>query len=163
MFEYPPVGFHFLVTFELFPQTPNDVRFQEVSGLDVEMEMDTFMEGGQNRFTWRLPKRARYSDLVLKRGMFMGSGIVLWCQNAFENFVFEPTNLIIALLNDAHVPVQAWYVVNAIPKKWSISNFNAQENSVVVESITLSYQFFNVISVESLITGGISAAGSVSF
>jgi phage tail-like protein len=163
MFEYPPVGFHFLVTFELFPQTPNDSRFQEVSGLDVEMEMDTFMEGGQNRFTWRLPKRARYSDLVLKRGMFMGSGIVLWCQNAFENFVFEPTNLIISLLNDAHVPVQAWYVVNAIPKKWSISNFNAEENSVVVESITLSYQFFNVISVESLITGGISAAGSVSF
>jgi phage tail-like protein len=163
MFEYPPVGFHFLVTFELFPQTPNDSRFQEVSGLDVEMEMDTFMEGGQNRFTWRLPKRARYSDLVLKRGMFMGSGIVLWCQNAFENFVFEPTNLIISLLNDTHVPVQAWYVVNAIPKKWSISNFNAEENSVVVESITLSYQFFNVISVESLITGGISASGSVSF
>ena len=163
MFDYPPVGFHFLVTFELFPQTPNDFRFQEVSGLDVEMEMETFLEGGQNRFSWKLPKRARYSDLVLKRGMFMGSGIVLWCENACENFVFEPVNITIALLNDSHVPVQAWYVVNAIPKKWSISNFNAQENSVVVESITLSYQFFNVISVESLISGGISAAASVSF
>lgn len=162
MFQYPPVGFHFLVTFQLFPQTPNDFRFQEVSGLDVEMEMETFVEGGQNRFTWQLPKRARYSDLVLKRGMFIGSGIVLWCQNAFENFVFEPTNITIALLNELHVPVQAWYVVHAIPKKWSISNFNAQENSVVVESITLSYQFFNVISVESLASGAISAAGSLS-
>lgn len=162
MFEYPPVGFHFLVTFQLFPQTPNDFRFQEVGGLDVEMEMETFTEGGQNRFSWQLPKRTRYSDLVLKRGMFMGSGIVLWCQNAFENFVFEPTNITIALLNDQHVPVQAWYVVNAIPKKWSISNFNAQENSVVVESITLSYQFFNVISVESLASGAIAAAGSIS-
>ena len=162
MFDYPPVGFHFLVTFELFPQTPNDFRFQEVSGLDVEMEMETFLEGGQNRFSWKLPKRTRYSDLVLKRGMFMGSGIVLWCQNAFENFVFEPVNLTIALLNESHVPLQAWYVVNAIPKKWSISNFNAQENSIVIESITLSYQFFNVISVESLISGGISAAASIS-
>lgn len=152
MFSYPPVGFHFLVTFQLFPQTPNDFRFQEVSGLDIEMEMETFIEGGQNRFTWKLPTRASYSDLVLKRGMFMGSGIVLWCRNAFENFIFEPTNINIALLNDMHVPVQAWYVVNAIPKKWSISSFNAQENSVVVESITLSYQFFNVISVESLIS-----------
>ena len=162
MFGYPPAGFHFLVTFQLFPQTPNDFRFQEVSGLDVEMEMDTFVEGGQNRFTWRLPKRARYSDIVLKRGLFMGSGIILWCQNAFENFVFEPTNITIALLNSSHVPVQAWYVVNAIPKKWSISNFNAQENSVVVESITLSYQFFNVISVESLVGGAFSAAASIS-
>lgn len=161
MFEYPPVGFHFLVTFQLFPQTPNDFRFQEVSGLDVEMETDTFIEGGQNRFTWKLPKRTQYSDLVLKRGMFIGSGIVLWCQNAFENFVFEPVNITIALLNDSHVPVQAWYVVNAIPKKWSISNFNAQESTVVVESITLSYQYFNVISVESLASGAISAAGSL--
>jgi phage tail-like protein len=162
MFDYPPVGFHFLVTFQLFPQTPNDFRFQEVSGLDVEMEMDTFVEGGQNRFTWKLPKRTRYSDIVLKRGLFMGSGIILWCQNAFENFVFEPVNVTIALLNSDHVPLQAWYVVNAIPKKWSISNFNAQENSVVVESITLSYQFFNVISVESLASGAFSAAASIS-
>ena len=153
MFEYPPVGFHFLVTFQLFPQTPNDFRFQEVSGLEVEMEMETFLEGGQNRFTWQLPKRTRYSDITLKRGMFMGSGIILWCKNAIENFKFEPTNITIALLNENHVPLQAWYVVNAIPKKWSISSFNAQENSVVVESITLSYQFFNVISVDSLITG----------
>jgi phage tail-like protein len=161
MAQYPPVGFHFLVTFQLFPQTPNDFRFQEVSGLDVEMEMETYMEGGQNRFTWQLPKRTRYSDLVLKRGMFMGSGIIAWCQNALENFVFQPVNLTVALLNSDHVPVQAWYVVNAIPKKWSISNFNAEENSVVVESITLSYQFFNVISVESLASGIAGAAAGI--
>ncbi len=157
IFPYPPVGFHFSVAFQL-PSIPSDFRFQEVSGLDVEMEMETFNEGGQNRFNWQLPRRARYSDLVLKRGMFMGSGIVLWCQNAFENFVFEPTNITIALLNDLHIPLQAWYVVNAIPKKWSISNFNAQESSVVIESITLSYQFFNVISLESL---GSSIAAAV--
>ena len=150
LFSYPPTGFHFIVSFQLLPQSENDFRFREVSGLDVEMEMETFNEGGQNRFSWQLPKRARYSDLVLKRGMFIGSGIVLWCQNAFENFVFEPANLTISLLNNLHVPIQAWYVVNAIPKKWSISNFNAEESTIVIESLTLSYQFFNVITVESI-------------
>ncbi len=162
LLPYPPVGFHFAVTFQIL-QNPvgNDARFQEVSGLDVEMEMETFTEGGQNRFSWQLPKRTRYSDLVLKRGLFMGSGIVLWCQNAFENFVFEPANITIALLNDQHLPIQAWYVVNAIPKKWSISSFNAEESALVIETFTLSYQFFNVISVESVasgIAGGIAAA-----
>ena len=162
LFPYPPVGFHFAVAFQLFPQLTADFRFQEVSGLEMEMEMDTFTEGGQNRFNWQLPKRTRYSDLVLKRGMFIGSGIILWCQNAFENFVFEPTNITITLLNDQHLPVQAWYVVNAIPKKWSISNFNAQESSVVIESITLSYQFFNVINMESVASGVASGiAGAV--
>jgi phage tail-like protein len=157
MFEYPAVGFHFLVTFQLLPQTQNDFRFQEVSGLDVEMEMETYIEGGQNRFAWQLPKRTRYSDIILKRGLFTGSGIILWCRDALENFNFSPANLTITLLNELHVPLQAWYVVNAIPKKWSISGFNAQESSIVVESITLSYQYFNVISLDTAVTGVISA------
>jgi phage tail-like protein len=39
-----------------------------------------------------------------------------------------------------------WYVISAIPKKWSVSGLNAQESSIVVESITLSYRYFNIIS-----------------
>ena len=158
----PPVGFHFLVVFELFPQTPQDFRFQEVSGLDVELEMEPIKEGGQNRFTHQLPIRNRYTDITLKRGLFIGSGITLWCKNAIENFVFVPTNVLISLLTSEHLPLQSWYVINAIPKKIQVSNFNAQENSVVVESLVLSYNYFTTIGVESLIGGAASLSASVS-
>jgi phage tail-like protein len=142
---YPPVGFHFLVTFELSSQT-DDTRFQEVTGLDVEMEMENFTEGGQNRFTWQLPKRSRYSDITLKRGMFFGSQVIKWCRDALENFSFAPANVHISLLNENHEPVMTWYVINAIPKRWSVSGLNAQDNSIMIESITLSYQYFNIIA-----------------
>ena len=158
----PPVGFHFLVVFELFPQTPQDFRFQEVSGLDVELEMEPVKEGGQNRFTHQLPVRNRYTDITLKRGLFIGSGITLWCKNAIEDFVFVPTNVLISLLTPEHLPLQSWYVINAIPKKIQVSNFNAQENSVVVESLVLSYNYFKTIGVESLIGGAASLSASVS-
>jgi phage tail-like protein len=158
----PPVGFHFLVVFELFPQTPQDFRFQEVSGLDVEIEMEPFKEGGQNRFTHQLPVRNRYTDITLKRGLFIGSGITLWCKNAIEDFVFVPTNVLISLLSPEHLPLQSWYVINAIPKKIQVSNFNAQENSVVVESLVLSYNYFTTIGVESLFSGAASISASVS-
>ncbi|MCY7421146.1 MAG: phage tail protein [Chitinophagaceae bacterium] len=158
----PPVGFHFLVVFELFPQTPQDFRFQEVSGLDVELEMEPIKEGGQNRFIHQLPVRNRYTDITLKRGLFIGSGITLWCKNAIENFVFVPTNVLISLLTPEHIPLQSWYVINAIPKKITVSNFNAQENSVVVESLVLSYNYFSTIGVESLIGGAASLSASVS-
>jgi phage tail-like protein len=144
--KYPPLGFHFLATFELTPQVSDDSRFQEINGLEVEMEMETFTEGGQNRHTWQLPKRTRYSDITLKRGLFVGSPLITWCKDALENFIFAPSNVTIALLNEQHVPIMSWYVVSAIPKKWSISGFNAQENSIVVESITLTYRYFNVIN-----------------
>ena len=158
----PPVGFHFLVVFELFPQTPQDFRFQEVSGLDVEVEMEAVKEGGQNRFTHQLPVRNRYTDITLKRGLFIGSGITLWCKNAIEDFLFVPTNVLISLLTPEHIPMQSWYVVNAVPKKIQVSNFNAQENSVVVESLVLSYNYFTTIGVESLISGAASLSASVS-
>lgn len=158
----PPVGFHFLVVFELFPQTPQDFRFQEVSGLDVEIEMEPVKEGGQNRFTHQLPVRSRYTDITLKRGLFIGSGITLWCKNAIEDFLFVPTNVLISLLSPEHMPLQSWYVVNAVPKKIQVSNFNAQENSVVVESLVLSYNYFTIIGVESLIGGAASLSASVS-
>jgi phage tail-like protein len=146
MTRYPPGGFHFLVTFELPKNVTDDTRFQEVSGLDVEMEMESFTEGGQNRFTWQLPKRARYSDITLKRGMLIQSPLISWCRDALENFLFLPANLTISLLNDQHAPIMSWYVVSAIPKKWSMSGLNASENSIVVESLTLSYRYFNIVA-----------------
>jgi phage tail-like protein len=140
--SYPQVGFHFLVAFELFPQFPNDVRFQEVTGLTATMEMEPFKEGGENRFVHQLPVRSSYSELVLKRGKFMGSGILHWCKNAIENFEFKPTNIMISLLNDDHLPLYNWYVINAIPKKLDVSGFNAERSEVVIETMTLSYQYF---------------------
>lgn len=158
----PPVGFHFLVVFELFPQTPQDARFHEVSGLDVDITMEEVKEGGQNRFTHQLPVRTKYADITLKRGLFFGSGIRLWCNNAIQNFVFVPVNVLISLLNEQHVPLQSWHVVNAIPKKLTVSGLNAQENAIVVETLVLSYNYFTPISVESAIGAVGSLAGGIS-
>jgi phage tail-like protein len=144
---YPPVGFHFLVAFELFPQTPQDGRFQEVSGLNVEMTMESIKEGGEQRFEHQLPVRTKYSDLVLKRGLFIGSGVYKWCENAFEKFEFQPVNIIISLLNEVHAPIMTWHVIHALPKKWDISSFNAEQNTVAIETLTLSYRYFKTIKI----------------
>jgi len=156
--SYPQVGFHFLVVFELFPQFPNDLRFQEVTGLTVTMESEQFKEGGENRFVHQLPVRSSYSELVLKRGKFMGSGILHWCKNAIENFEFKPTNILISLLNDDHLPLYNWYVVNAVPKKLEISGFNAERSEVVIESLTLTYQYFKYYDPASVL---LDLAGSI--
>jgi len=144
---YPPVGFHFAVVFELFPQTPRDFKFQGVQGLTVDVETEEFKEGGENRFVHKLPVRTKYSEITLKRGLFIGSGIILWCRNAIENFDFQPTNLTITLLNEEHVPVAGWYIVNAYPISWSVSDFNAEQSSVVIESIKLNYNYFKILKI----------------
>ena len=147
LFSDPLLGFHFSVVFELFPQLPNDFRFQEVTGLTVDLETEDVVEGGENRFVHKLPKRTKYSDITLKRGMFIGSGILLWCKMAIEDYDIRPTNVLISLLNEMHLPVASWYVVNAYPTQLSISEFKSDQSAIAVESIKLTYNYFKNIRI----------------
>lgn len=140
---YPPVGFHFSVEFENIGNG-NDIRFQSVSGLSVEYDTESFKEGGENRFEHKLPVRTKYPDLSLKRGMLTDSAVITWCLDAFQNRSFEPALIHVKLLNENHEPIKTWHIYKAWPKKWSVSDFNAQENSLVVETLDLSYSYFTI-------------------
>jgi phage tail-like protein len=141
---YPPWGFYFQVVFNKISKEKNDVRFQSVSGLSVEYDYEPFREGGENRFEHKLPVRTKYADLVLKRGMLTDSGVIDWFLDAFNNRKFNPASITVNLMNEKHKPLRVWNVVNAIPKKWLVSDFNANENSIVVETMELSYRYFTL-------------------
>jgi phage tail-like protein len=132
------------------------------------MEMEAKPEGGENRFTHQLPVRAKYGDVTLKRGKMLGSGILHWCHKAFDEYKFEPSNVMISLLNADHAPLYNWYLINAIPKRLEVSSFNAQSNELVIESLVLSYQYYKYydpVSVALELAAGItgSISGGVSF
>jgi phage tail-like protein len=140
---YPPVGFHFKVEFSGIGND-NDCRFQSVSGLNVEYDTESFKEGGENRFEHKLPGRTKYPDLSLKRGMLTDSEVIKWCLKAFQQREFKPADVYVTLLNEKHSGIKTWHFRKAWPRKWSVSDFNAQENSVVVETLDLSYAYFTV-------------------
>jgi phage tail-like protein len=157
--NYPHPGFHFLVIFELLPQFPYDTRWQEISGLTVSTEFESWPEGGENRFAHQLPKSLQFGELVLKRGKFMGSGVLHWARKAMEQFQYKPTNLMISLLDDEHLPVYNWYVVGAVPKRLEISGINSSSNEVLVETLALSYQYFKYYDPASLALDAAAAIG----
>ena len=140
---YPPWGFYYRVEFG-FSNNKDEVRFQTVSGLSVEYDMEEYKEGGENRFTHKLPVRTKYADLVLKRGMLTNSEVLDWFTRAFRDRDFKPTNLNIVLLNEKGEPLRTWNVAHAVPRKWQVSDLNASENSLVIETLELSYQYFTV-------------------
>jgi len=140
---YPPWGFYYRVDFGI-SKNKNDVRFQTVSGLTVEYDMEEYKEGGENRFTHKLPVRTKYSDLVLKRGMLTGSEVIDWFFRALRDREFQPTELGIILMNEKSEPLRTWNVAHAIPKKWQVSDLNASENSLVIETMELTYRYFTV-------------------
>jgi phage tail-like protein len=143
---YPPVGFHFKVEF-IGLGNDNDTRFQSVAGLNMEYDVETFKEGGENRFEHKLPVRTKFADLSLKRGMLKDSSVIEWvtgilCDRDFVNY--KPATVHVHLLNEKHETLRLWEFIDAWPKKWTISDLNAQENSLVVETLDLVFKYFKV-------------------
>lgn len=154
---YPPVSFFFEVIFqgENLDRELVETRFQSVTGLTVDLQTETLKEGGENRFEHILPIRSKYSPLILKRGLVKNSNMIQWCMDAMLNFDIRPMNLLVNLLHiknstpnqspGSTEPLMSWKVINAWPKKWSVSEFNAEQNSIAIESLELNYSYFEAL------------------
>lgn len=146
---YPPVSFFFQVSFEgAGLKDAVETRFQSVTGLTVDMETESLKEGGEHRFEYALPTRTKYSPLVLKRGLVADSKLVKWCMDAMLNFDIQPLNLLVILshISDQKAktvePLMTWKVINAWPKKWSVSDLDAEKSAIAIETLELNYQYF---------------------
>lgn len=143
--NYPPLGFHFSVRFEGVGDVKHDSKFQQVQGLESTIRMKQFTEGGENRITYHLPEMVEYADLVLTRGTMIDSKVTEWCLDAMENFIFNPANIIITLLNNQGAPLISWYAVAAIPYKVKFGELDASKSEVFIETMTLKIRYFNTI------------------
>ncbi|MGH2645195.1 MAG: phage tail protein, partial [Chitinophagaceae bacterium] len=138
---YPPVGFYFKVNV-VGINGKQEGNFQEVSGLNVKITAEDVKEGGENRFIHRLPTRPRYDNLVLKRGMLLGSSLVAWVQKGIEQFTFLPKTVIINLMDENASPLASWKFINAYPVAMKISEFKAQESTIAFETFELCFDYF---------------------
>ena len=142
MTTYPPVAFHFAVVFEGLWGT-GDGAFQEASGIGPEMEVETYVEGGENRFVYSLPKGVKHPKLSLKRGVAAyDSVLVQWCRSVLEGGLSQPivTRNLALYLRDAEAkPLRKWSFQNAFPSRWNVDAFQADKNSVAIETIELTY------------------------
>lgn len=144
MSYYPPPGFHFKVEVQGLSANEHDVRFTEVGGLSVELGTEDIAEGGENRFTQKFPLRAKYPELVLKRGVLVNSAVTEWIRQCIEDLTITPKDIFVKLLNEEHQPLLTWQIVKAYPTKWAVSDLNSTSNTVVIESLQLFYQYFSL-------------------
>jgi phage tail-like protein len=152
--EIPPhhevhLGFRFGVFFFVAGLVPNpiDIRFQKVRGLSLSVKTTSVTEGGQNIYTQQLPVGIEHQNLVLERGMVIGSPLIIEFNVAMSLFKFAPSNVIVMLFNEEAIPVSAWLFMKAFPVKWSTSDLDATEKSVLIDTLELSYARMQTIRI----------------
>ena len=147
--QEPLLGFRFLVTFLAAGVIPNplDIRFQKVRGLKATVRTKTVSEGGQNLYVQKLPEGIEYENLVLERGMVVGSPINIEFNIAMSLFKFSPSNVLVFLLNADKIPVAGWTFFNAYPVSWATSDLDAQQKAVVIDTLELAYSRMQIVRI----------------
>ena len=129
------------------PQRLGDGGFQEVSGLEVEMDVAEYQEGGRNDGVIRRVGRAKYQPLVCKRGMFLPSGgdaePELW--QWFTDVVVgvRPVrryNGSVRVQDQAGQTRATWRFIRALPAKIVGPQLNGKSGEIAVEELHLAHE-----------------------
>jgi len=141
---YPPVCFYFAVKIAGIATTA-DTSFAEADGLEAELGVTEIKEGGENRFTHRLPDRATHGKLTLKRGvMIASSDLAKWCKTTIESDFSGPLtthDINVSLLDEDGKPLLDWNFCNAWPVKWSVAGLDAKKNEIALETLEFAYSY----------------------
>jgi len=142
---YPPVSFYFKLSFSGISGQV-EASFKEVSGITMEMGIEEIAEGGVNGFKHRVPTTAKFSNLVLKRGLVpKDSELAQWCMDTLtgnlEN-TLETKMITVHLLEASRKPLKSWSFNNAWPVKWSVSDLNSMNNEIAIETLEFAYSNF---------------------
>lgn len=113
--------------------------FSEVSGLDAEVEVQEYPEGGQNDFVHKLPGRMKFTNVTLRRGMTNSLDFWDWFNSARTGKV-DRQQIGIVLFDESGAERRRWTLERAYPVKWVGPGLKSEDNSVVIESLELAHE-----------------------
>jgi phage tail-like protein len=112
--------------------------FTELSGLQVEMQVMEYQEGGTNTFVHRLPGPLKVGNITLKHGLTKSNDFLKWCMN------IERKNVTVVMYDVAGQPVVRWHFNKAYAVKWTGPSFTADSTAMAIESVEITHQGLTV-------------------
>lgn len=129
--------------------------FQECTGLEIEMDIQEYQEGGRNNGTVRRVGRAKYQPLLLKRGLFFspeGDGQVnaelwLWLQRILdgERPVARYDGVVHVMGADNTVRA-SWMFDRGLPAKIRGPELNGKTGEVAIEELTIAHEGLRLLA-----------------
>lgn len=112
--------------------------FTEVGGLQVEMEVMQYQEGGNNVFVHTLPGRTKVGNLTLKRGIVGSNDFFKWYMEAAAGKVTR-RNISVVMYDVTGTELLRWNFIKAYPVKWSGPQFTADGAVAAIETVELAH------------------------
>ncbi len=141
----PFTAFNFAVEIRV-PGIPGQLcsaAFFECDGLEMNMEVKTIREGGNNTRQIRLAGPMTYGMLSLKRGMSSCSDLWDWFSAAVRpgNAALRGEVTVVVFAPDRLPPERLRFVLErCLPAKLKASPLNAKDGTIAIEEMQIAYE-----------------------
>jgi phage tail-like protein len=112
--------------------------FSECSGLQGEVEVFEYQEGGENGYVHRLPGRTKWTNLSLKRGLTDCPSLYEWYSDALRNKIVRQ-EISVVVYNQGGTEVRRWNVRAAYPVKWVGPQLKAGASEIAIETLDIAH------------------------
>jgi phage tail-like protein len=114
--------------------------FSEVSGLQAEIEVQEYREGGVNGYVHKRAGPVKYaSNLTLKKGITDSTELWSWYRDVMNGRI-QRKQVDVVLMNSAGEERRRWKLHNAYPVKWTGPDMKAATSEVAVETLELAHE-----------------------
>ena len=116
----------------------NKAVFTEAEGLQIEIDVTEYEEGGSNGFVHRLPGRARISNLTLKRGLVQSNQLFKWQAEITQGKITR-RNVSVVMYDPAGTEMVRWNLIKAYPVRWIGPAGRVNETVASIETLELAH------------------------
>jgi len=117
------------------------VKFQRVSGLDVENEPIEYRSGDSPTFSRvSMPGMLKYSRVTMEKGIFSKDNKMWDWFSEIKMNTIKRKPITISLLDEGGSPTMVWKLENAYPTKITGTDLDAEGNDVAVEKIEIAHK-----------------------
>lgn len=112
--------------------------FRECSGLNGEIQIETYQEGGLNEHEHKLPGRVKYGNLTLRGGTSSTVDLWEWFHTVSTGRVERKNVSVVMYLADAGEAMR-WNLQAAYPVRWQGPEFTAGDPNVAIQTLELAH------------------------
>jgi len=126
--------------FKVIVGDKGEIAFQEVFGLDTEVDIEYRTANSPQFSTVKMPGLIKSSDVTLKKGTFKKNDTLFDWLEAIKMNMIQRQNVTIQLLDEEHNVMFTWSLQNAFPMKVTGTGLNAQDSEIAIEELVLVYE-----------------------
>ncbi|MDD4802450.1 MAG: phage tail protein [Syntrophomonas sp.] len=120
-----------------------EAYFTEVTGIEVSYDVIEFRSGDLSGNAWKMPGLVNNPIITLKQGVTDNMEIYEWIKGEPGMAgAIERKDVTIKAIDESSAELAVWTLYDAWPSRYVVSDFNASESKVLIETLEIAYEGF---------------------